>query len=147
MATQPNKVLARRVFEEVFNRGNLAAVDEIFATRYVYNNPGSPWVSPNRDGLKQLVSTYRTAFPDIHFAIEDQILEGDKVVIRWTAHGTHKDKFLGNPATGKHVTVMGTTVSRITGGQIVESWSTWDTLGLQQVGILPQLELAGMSRN
>jgi predicted ester cyclase len=81
-----------------------------------------------------------TAFPDLHFTIEDQIAEGDKVVNRVTARGTHLGDFRGIPPTGKQVTVAGITIDRIAGGKLVESWTSWDFLGiLQQLGVVPKL--------
>jgi steroid delta-isomerase-like uncharacterized protein len=137
MSTEANKAIARRNFEEVWNEGKLAAVDEIIAANHVNRDPANPGVS-GPEGFKQLVSMYRSAFPDTHFAIEAQIAEGDKVVTRWTARGTHQGELMGIPPTGKQLAVTGMTIDRIVGGKIAESWANWDTLGLmQQLGVVP----------
>jgi steroid delta-isomerase-like uncharacterized protein len=82
----------------------------------------------------------RAAFPDTRMTIEDEIAEGDKVVIRWTIRGTHKGEYMGIAPTGKEVTVTGISVYRIERGKIVEDWSNNDMLGmLQQLGAIPSL--------
>ncbi len=72
------------------------------------------------------------------------LAEGDKVVSRWTAHGTHQGALMGIAATGKHVTVTGITIDRIARDQVVESWTIFDALGmLQQLGVVPLPEEHG----
>ena len=81
---------------------------------------------------------YLTAFPDLHFTVEDLIAEGDKVVARLTVRGTQQGAFMGIPPTGKHVTVTGIDINRLAGGKSVEHWLNMDTLGLlQQLGVIP----------
>jgi steroid delta-isomerase-like uncharacterized protein len=81
-----------------------------------------------------------SAFPDLKLMVEDQIAEGDKVVTRWSATGTHQGELLGIPPTGKQTTATGITIDRIQGGKIVETWTHWDNLGLlQQLGVVPQM--------
>ena len=83
---------------------------------------------------------YRSAFPDVHFTIEDLFAAGDKVVSRWTARGTHKGELMGIPATGKQVEVTGMDIDQVSGGKIVGSWNSWDALGLmQQLGVVPSM--------
>ena len=95
----------------------------------------------NRDALKQFVSTTIIAFPDIHFTINDQISEDDKVATRWTFRGTHQGEFMGVTATGKEITVSGVNISRHSNGKYVEDWGNWDGLGaLQQLGAYPLIE-------
>jgi steroid delta-isomerase-like uncharacterized protein len=136
MSTQ-NKLILRRFFEEVFNQGNLAVADEIVADGYVNHNP-APGESPGREGLKQFVTGVRTAFRDLHFAIDDQVAEGDKVVTRWRATGIHQGDFAGVPPTGKAVMITALNLHRVSDGQIQEGWLNWDALGLlQQLGVVP----------
>ena len=79
-----------------------------------------------------------TAFPDVHFTIEDQVAEADKVVTRWTWRGTHQGPFQGIPPTGKHVMVTGVGINRFANGKVVENWTNMDILGLlQQLGVVP----------
>lgn len=93
-----------------------------------------------REGFKQFVLMYRSAFPDMHITIEDQIAEGDKVVSRWTARGTHQGELMGIPPTGKQATVTGINIERFANGKFVEEWSNFDALGLlQQLGVVTTL--------
>jgi steroid delta-isomerase-like uncharacterized protein len=144
MSTEENKTLVRRNIEEVFNQGNLAVVDETIASTYTHHDPANPWVPPGPEGQKELARTYRTAFPDLHFTIEDQIAAGDRVVTRWTGRGTHRGALLGIAPTGKQFTVLGITITRMAAGKIVEAWVNYDSLGLlQQLGVIPVLGQAG----
>ena len=136
---EENKAIVRRAFEEVWNQGKLDVIDEIFAIDYVGHMPGSPDLHGPK-GFKQFVTMNRTAFPDIQFTVEDQIAEGDKVVIRWSSTGTHKGELMGIPPTGVQVTSTGIGISRISGGKAVEDWDNWDALGmLQQLGVIPPM--------
>jgi len=128
---EKNKSLTRRHFEEVWNQGKLDVINEIFATEYIGHTPGSPDIH-GPEGLKQFVTMHRTAFPDIHFTVEDQIAEGDKVVIRWKNTITHKGELMGVPPTGKQATQTGISFFRISGGKIVERWLNRDALGMMQ---------------
>jgi len=140
---EKNKAIARRDFEQVWNKGNLDTVDEIFAADGVGHMPGSPDIH-SLEGTKQYVTMYRNAFPDIHFTIEDEIAQGDKVVIRWTCRGTHQGELMGISPTGKQCTVTGITINRFSGGKIQESWNSWDALGmLQQLGVVPPIGEGG----
>ncbi len=137
MSTEDNKALDRRGFEEVWNKGNLAVVDELNDANVVTHNPPGPPLR-GTEAFKQFVLMYRRAFPDMQLTIEDQIAEGDKVVTRWTARGTHQGELMGIPPTGKQATVTGITVGRVVNGKFVESWSNFDALGLmQQLGVVP----------
>ena len=145
MLNEANKTVSRRFFEEVFSRGRLNLLDEIIAKDHVNSGPGSiPGLPNGPEGTKQLLTVYRNAFPDVDFTINEQIAEGDKVVTRWTAKGTHKGELMGTPATGKSSTVTGISVDRLVNGKIAESWGIFDQFGmLQQLGVIPTPELAG----
>lgn len=141
--SKENKDLVRRFFEEVWNKGNPDALDEIDAPDVVNHN-APDGLPPGVEGSKVFVRMYLSAFPDTRFTIDDQIAEGDRVVTRWTAEGTHKGDLMGIPPTGKHVTVTGIGISRIAGGRVVESWGEFDELGMmQQLGVVPMPEEAG----
>ena len=139
MSTEANKAIVRRIFEEAFGKGNLAVLDEIIAPDQVNGGPGVlPGMLPGPEGNKMLITAYRNAFPDIHFTIDEQVAEGNTVVTRWTAHGTHNGELAGLPPTGKSATVVGMGVDRIENGKIVESWGLFDQFGmLQQLGVIP----------
>jgi len=145
MLTETNKTVSRRFFEEVFGKGKLAVADEIIVKDLVNSGPGNPpGLLSGIEGTKQLVTMYRSAFPDVHFTIDEQIAEGDKVMTRWTAHGTHQGELAGVPATGKSSTVTGIAIDRILNGKIAETWGIFDEFGMmQQLGVIPTPELAG----
>ena len=142
MSTEENKANERRIFEEGWNQGNTAVFDELLAADFRANDPNGPIDGP--EGFKQFYATYRTAFPDIHFTIEDQIAEGETVVTRWTGTGTQHGSLMGIPPSGKRVSITGITISRYVNGKAVESWGSYDTLGmLQQIGAIPTPGHAG----
>jgi len=135
MSTEDNKALARHAYEAL-NQRDLALVDELCAPDFVFYR-GSTTMQ-GREPYKQFLSMYLTAGPDLHFTIEDQVAEGDKVVTRHTARGTHLGPFMGIPPTGKHVTATGIAIIRVANGKIVEEWANADDLGLlQQLGVIP----------
>ena len=139
MSTEDNKALVRRLYEEVFNRGNLSTVDELLAADYI-DHTALPGTSPGPEGLKQFISMFRAAFPDLHFTIEDMIAEGDTVVVRQTYRGTHQGNLMGIPPTGKQVTISALHIYRVAGGKIVEGWVNSDDLGMmQQLGVIPPM--------
>lgn len=138
--TEANKAIARRVVEDIFNAGRLEVADEIVTPDFVGHDPASPEPITGPEGLRRQAEGYRTAFPDVRLTIEDEIAEGDRVVTRWSARGTHEGELFGIPATGKQATVTGITIDRIDDGRIVETWTNWDTLGLlQQLGAIPAM--------
>jgi steroid delta-isomerase-like uncharacterized protein len=139
MSTEDNKALLRRFYEEVFNQKKTAAIDEFIAPNQVDHS--APAGMPGGiEGTKQLIGMYLTAFPDLHFTVEEMIAEGDKVVARLTSRGTHLGTYMGIPPTGKHVTVTAIDIIRIAGGKSREHWLEMDTLGLlQQLGVVPAL--------
>ena len=133
-----NKALARRCREDLWKPGNLAIADQIFDSDAVIRtyDPLTPDFGKGPEAMKQLVTMYQTAFPDATCIVEDLVTEGDKVVARWTARGTHKGNLGTTAPTGKQVIVTGIDIYRIAGGKIKESWSNWDALGmLKQLGV------------
>jgi steroid delta-isomerase-like uncharacterized protein len=135
---EENKTVVRRFLEEIFTAGNLELVDELFAPDYVLHDPVVPDEVSGPEGMKRYVSMYRSAYPDTHFTVEDQIAEGDKVVTRWTGQGTQQGELMGIPPTGERVTITGITVDRLSGGKIEEEWNNFDQLGLlRQLGVAP----------
>jgi len=134
---ETNKAISGRVFDEMWNQGNPDVIDEIYSTDYVGHVINSPELH-GTVGVKQIVTAYRVAFPDLHFTIEAKIAEGDKVVTYWTVSGTHQGEFMGIPPTGKQFEGPGIDIHRIANGKIVEAWGILDNFGtLQQIGVIP----------
>jgi steroid delta-isomerase-like uncharacterized protein len=138
--SEENKALARRYLEEVWDKGNVDLIDELFTTDFVRHGP--PAVEGEvrgPEGFKGLVSTYHAGFPDFQVTIDDMIAEGDSVVSRWTVKGTHQGELMGNAPTGNQVTFTGYLFDRISGGKIEEEWVDYDTLHvMQQIGGVAQ---------
>jgi steroid delta-isomerase-like uncharacterized protein len=134
---QATPSLVQRIFDQAFSQGDLAVVDELVAADRISHTLS--WAMPgSRMGLKQLIATFRTAFPDLHCTVEDEIREGDKFAAHWTMRGTQTGSFLGNPPTGRPVEVQGIIFARTADGRIVEDWMLVDQMGmLQQLGIVP----------
>jgi steroid delta-isomerase-like uncharacterized protein len=139
MSTEENKTLIRRFYEEVFNKRNLAALDDFYAPDHIDHTlpPGLP-VGP--EGTRQAIAMTLAGFPDLHVKIEDMIAEGDKVVTWFTTHGTQQGVLGSIPPTGKQVAVSTIEITRIADGKIVEDWGIDDRLGmLQQLGLVPAM--------
>ena len=138
MSADDNKALVRRFIEDAWNKHNPAVVDEIYGANFVDRSPDTPGIAHTRDGLKQFIGVYLRGFPDGNITIDDQLVEGDKVVTRWTGRGTQTGEFMEMPPSGKTVAVPGVQIDRVSGGRIVESWTYFDQLGmLQQLGAIP----------
>ena len=132
------KTTIERIPLEILNQGRYDLIDEIYAPDFVerYAQPGFP---PTREGFKQFAMAYRSAFPDLHYTVDDAIEAGDKIVHRLSASGTMKGDFAGMPATGKHATWTEIHIWRVANGQVVEHWGLVDQLGLfVQLGIVPE---------
>jgi steroid delta-isomerase-like uncharacterized protein len=132
MSVEENRTLIHRFVEEVFNRGNLDVVEEIYAPIYVGHTAGLPEQTLGPEGVKEFVELYRSAFPDLHTTIEDMIAEGDKVAYRWTAVGTHRGELLGVAPSNNRVELTGITIERIEGSKIVETYNNFDQLGMMR---------------
>ena len=143
MTTEDIKAMARRLYEDGFNKGNVAVLDELVAEAAL-DHQAPPGIPPGREGLKQLITLMRSAFPDLTFLIEDVIAEGDKVVVRSLMRGTHQGMFMGIPPSGNPVQITGIDVIRVAEGRFVEHWGNQDDLGMmQQIGAVPAMPSAG----
>lgn len=132
------KALARHAIEQIWNNKRMEAIDEFISPNCVFHDPLTPAPIQGVAAHKQLLKTYAEAFPDLHFTIEEQVADGNSIVNRWTATGTHRGNLAGIPATGRSLSVRGITCNRVENGKFVEVWSSWDTLGLmQQLGVVP----------
>lgn len=136
MSADPKAVA--RLLIDIFNRGTLNDADAVLASDYTYRGPGGD--VHGVAGWKQLAQMYRTAFPDVVMTVDEQIAEGDKVVTRFTARGTHRGVLGGVAPSGRFVTVPCMAIDRIVGGRIVESFELFDQLGMfQAIGTLPAI--------
>ncbi len=136
MSTEENKAIVRR-YREIHNSNNLAALDQVVDANII-SHSGIPGLPPGLEGGKMVHNIFLSAFPDSQVTTEDLIAEGDKVVERFSFHGTNKGSFMGAPPTGKQVTSTGMSVFRIANGKIVEHWGENDALGvMQQLGMIP----------
>ena len=135
MSVQQNKDMFRTVVEEGFNKGNLDALDDLFAPDYQEHQFG---LRPNLDGMKQDILFLRAAFPDFHLAIEDMIANENDVWARMTATGTNHGSFMG-PPTGKPIKITVFDVLRIKNGKITDHWGVPDRFAVMaQIGLLPR---------
>lgn len=131
------RALARRFYEEFWCRGNADAADALVIADVLIHDLPAGW-PPGRDGFKRLVREWRSGFPDMHETIEDLIVEGDRVVGRFTLRGTHRGLFRGIAPTGRRVEIGGIEILRFADGRIAEWWYSEDTLSLyRQLGLLP----------
>ena len=147
MSDEANKAVARALYGELFSQGKIEVADAIIARDYINHDVSGPpggWPG-GPDGFKAVVQTYRGAFPDLRFSIEDQVAAGDRVLTRWTARGTNNGSLLGMPPSGRPVEVTGMSLERFSDGKIAESWVNFDQFGmLQQVGALPAPGTGGL---
>jgi steroid delta-isomerase-like uncharacterized protein len=139
MAEHPSKALVRRFVEEVINAGDYTPMAEPAAANFVNHHP-SGRTAVGLDALIDGMAANRMAFPDWHETIEDILADGDKVVVRATAHGTHQGTFMGIAPTGRAVSMAGIDIFRIEDGKLVEHWGVGDLPSLlQQLATLPDL--------
>jgi steroid delta-isomerase-like uncharacterized protein len=133
------KSLVHRWFEEVWNQGREATIDELFGEESVALGLGAgeaPVYGPA--GFKVFWRNIRAALPDVRISVEDTVAEADKVAARVVLEGTHRGEGLGVPPTGHRVKIAGIVLVQIVNGRITRGWNSWDQLGLlQQLGALP----------
>jgi steroid delta-isomerase-like uncharacterized protein len=135
MSTEANKSLVLRYFNEVFNNGDVKALEEITAPDFSFTMPTHEEPFRGVDGYKELVNMLRGCFPDIQFAVEDMVAEADRVMTRWTARGHHTGipfpTVIGDvPAAGNQFHIEGMTWHEISDGKIVRVTANEDSLGL-----------------
>ena len=143
MTNEQNKVTARRIVDESWNKHNTKLLDELFANDAVLHIPQDPTVAKGPHGAKATLETYLTAFPDLKMTIEKELTDGDYVVQHLRAIGTNTGELNGMPATGKKANVTGVMTTKFHDGKVVEAWSFFDILGLmQQLGAIPTPQAA-----
>lgn len=141
MSSDENKAILRHALDEIWNKGNLEAADELVNTDFAAQT-NTLGLAANTDlvRMKRSVAMYRAAFPDLHITFDDMVAESDRVAVRFTATGTHLGQMLGIPPTGKRVSVANITVYHLRDSRIVDQQGLTDTLGLlQQLGVVSPL--------
>jgi steroid delta-isomerase-like uncharacterized protein len=134
MSAEDNKAAVRRFYEEVFNRRNLAVVDELITPDATEHTFGIQGVA----AAKQFFGMLFQAFPDLHVEVHDMVAEGDRVAVRSSFSGTHQGEFMGIPATGVHATTSAVEFYRMQDGRQAEHWGGPDMASLlQQLGVIP----------
>ena len=143
--TEENKRLVRQVYEDIRSEGNLDLVDEIFSPDYLGHDPtAEPEEIRGREGFKEQTIGYRSVFPDLRFTIDSLVAEGEEVVARWTARGTHRGSMTGEEPTGNAIEVTGFGSWRIENGLVAEHWGVFDVMRLLRgIGVLPEEAAAG----
>ena len=133
---ETNGHLMQRAFDEIMTRGNVDAIDQLFASDFTGHDTSGGTFS--REEFREGVLAMLSAFSDRRVQIADQVIDGDKVATRWQATGLHSGEFNGIPATGRHVRMTGIGITRLAGGKVVETWEVTDDAGLlRQLGVLP----------
>jgi steroid delta-isomerase-like uncharacterized protein len=142
MSAEENKAIMRRYFS-VFEQGNIDLLDELLAPDYVNHTPATPDLPTGPEGVKGVVSMFRSAMPDLRVIVEDMVAEGDKVAVRYTLEGTHEGELFGVPPTGQRLSIKSISVERVSDGKIREHWRVTDSLDMmQQLGVIPVPEQA-----
>lgn len=137
MSTEENKASVHKAYEAASQHNLLSFIDTFIDPNQVDHSAPSG-MPGGIEGARQLAAMFLTAFPDLHFTVEDMIAEGDKVVARITMSGTQQGAFMGVHPTGKHVAWTTIDINRVAGGKSVEHWSEMNALGLmQQLGVVP----------
>ena len=134
---QDNSTIVRRFIEETINQGQIESAAQ-FVWEDVVEQVPLPGQGPGLEGLKDVLRGMRAGFPDLHFSVEEQIAEGEKVLTRFGWTGTHRGEFLGVPATGRTVKVWGMVIDRLEDCRIKDTRIIMDSLGLMmQLGVFP----------
>jgi len=126
MSVEQNKILARRFYDEVLNGRRMDVADAILSPQYVDHSAPAPGL----ENFKQYLAMITSVFPDIKVTVEDMIVEGDKVAVRLTIHGTQSGPFRGFPPAGRQATWTGMDIIHFSNGRITERWSERDFLNM-----------------
>jgi len=144
--SEENKAKVQRFLEEGFGQGKTELVDELLHSDFVCYDPNSETGEiRGADTVKGEIEYFHSAVPDLTFTVEDQVVEGDKVVSRYRATGTHQGEFFGIPGTGNRIEMTGIQIDRFDeSGKMIEEWPEYDLLGaMRQMGATPEPQPAG----
>ena len=132
-----NKAVIHAFIQDVLNQKRLERADDLVNENFVELDP-LPGQQQGREGLKAILRVLWSAFPDMHWVVQEMIAEGEMVVTRFTWTGTHRGAFLGIRASGRSVEVKGVVIDHLDRGKMAESRILMDTMGLmQQLGVIP----------
>ena len=135
---EENKAIARR-FIQIWGKGNLDIIDELADPLLTVQYPIIPQIIRGSKMFKQIMESFRSAFPDSDIQVDEEIAEDDRVMIRWSFSGTHNGSLLGIPASQKKVNWTGITIYKIVEGKVVQERGEEDFLGfLRQIGVVPK---------
>lgn len=133
------ETLLRRFFDDVWNKADMPAADEIFEAGHVLHDPTHSWVARGAEGMKRLVSAYQTGFPDLRVEVAQIVAAGPLATTRYRLRGTHAGPFFHFAPSGRAVDVAAVQVDHLGAAKIAETWAVWDTLGLYlQIGAAPR---------
>ena len=133
-----NVAIVSRIWNEVWNRGELDACDEILAADYVGIIPGQPEPIRGPEAFKQMVGAYRAGFPDVHLRVDDVFSTGDRVAVRWVSRGTNTGAMMGMPPTGRPIEIMGISLFQVIDGKVAREWEGFDTMAMmRQLDLVP----------
>ena len=134
-AEESNKVIMRR-FWDAWEQDNVDLLEELLAPEYINHTLAAPDLPPGPEGVKEVVSMFHSAMPDLRVVIEDMIAVDDKVATRYALEGTHEGELFGVAPTGKRLSIKSITLERVSDGKIREHWRITDEMGmLRQLGI------------
>lgn len=137
MTSEENKLTMRR-FVEFINTASETLAEELISTNAIFHVPGRPEPMRGPAGYLAIIGMMRGGFPDIQWALEEMVVEGDKVAARFIMRGTHQGTFFGVPPSGKKIAVQAMNIYRLSDGKFVEERGQPDMLGLlQQIGAVP----------
>ncbi len=129
--SERNKQIMRRMIEEIWNQGNLATADELFAPDHT--SPSAPQLPPGADGVKLLAKMFREAMPDYHMNIDLMVADDAQVTARFTQSGTHSGgDLMGMKPSGRKATWTEIGVLKIKDDKITQSWYEVDMLSMLQ---------------
>ena len=140
-SVEANKAIIQRWWGAMNDGSAGAIIDEIYAADYILHDPTQPKPTIGTEGIREFIGMVTAAFPDLRMTLDDLVAEGDRVVQRLTARGTHQGEFFGVPASGNSIVVWLYVTSRIADGKVAEEWQLLDALSLmQQIGAVPTFE-------